>query len=83
LSTLGYVHALRLEQAKQILETQDLPAEAVALEAGYQDPAFFGRLFQRCIGITPGQYRRKFGNWRTVVKKSQYSSGDRKFSSTP
>ena len=28
---LDYIHALRLEEAKQILETEDLPIEAVAL----------------------------------------------------
>lgn len=31
---LDYIHALRLEEAKQILETEDLPIEAVALEIG-------------------------------------------------
>ena len=35
---------VRLEEAKQILETQDLPVEAVALEVGYQDNGFFGRM---------------------------------------
>ena len=50
MSPLHYVHALRLEEAKQILETEDLPIEAVALEVGYQDNGFFGRLFRRRVG---------------------------------
>ena len=50
MSPLDYVHALRLEEAKQILETEDLPVEAVALEVGYQDNGFFGRLFRRKVG---------------------------------
>jgi transcriptional regulator GlxA family with amidase domain len=69
MSPLDYVHALRLEEAKQILETQDLPVEAVALEVGYQDNGFFGRLFRRRVGMTPGQYRRRFGNLRTLLSK--------------
>jgi transcriptional regulator GlxA family with amidase domain len=68
MSPLDYIHALRLEEAKQILETQDLPVEAVALEVGYQDNGFFGRLFRRRVGMTPGQYRRRFGNLRTLLK---------------
>jgi transcriptional regulator GlxA family with amidase domain len=59
MSPLDYIHALRLEEAKQMLETQDLPVEAVAQEVGYQDYGFFRRLFRRRVGMTPGQYRRK------------------------
>jgi transcriptional regulator GlxA family with amidase domain len=70
MSPLDYVHALRLEEAKQILETQDLPIEAVALEVGYQDNGFFGRLFRKRVGMTPGQYRRRFGKLRTLLKTS-------------
>jgi transcriptional regulator GlxA family with amidase domain len=69
MSPLDYIHALRLEESKQILETQDLPVEAVALEVGYQDNGFFGRLFRRRVGMTPGQYRRRFGSLRTLLNR--------------
>ena len=61
MSPLEYVHTLRLEEAKQMLEAGDLPVEAVALEVGYQDASFFGRLFRRKVALTPAQYRRRFG----------------------
>lgn len=61
LSPLEYVHALRLEEAKQMLETTDLSIEALAEQIGYEDPSFFGRLFRRKVGLTPAQYRRRFG----------------------
>ena len=61
LSPLEYVHALRLEEAKQMLETGDNPIEAIALEIGYEDASFFNRLFHRKVGLTPAQYRRRFG----------------------
>ena len=61
LSPLEYVHALRLEEAKQMLETEDEPVEAIALEVGYEDASFFNRLFRRKVGLTPAQYRRRFG----------------------
>jgi len=28
---------------------------------GYEDAAFFRRLFKRVTGVTPGHYRRRFG----------------------
>jgi transcriptional regulator GlxA family with amidase domain len=74
MSPLDYIHGLRLEEAKQILETQDLPIEAVALEVGYQDNGFFGRMFRRRVGMTPGQYRRRFGNLRTLLKDSEQAN---------
>lgn len=60
LSPLDYVHALRVEEAKQMLETSDLPVDAVAEEVGYEDPAFFRRLFRRHVAMTPAGYRRAF-----------------------
>jgi transcriptional regulator GlxA family with amidase domain len=61
MSPLEYIHTLRLEEAKQMLEATDLPVEAVAFEVGYQDTSFFGRLFRRKVTLTPAQYRKRFG----------------------
>lgn len=44
---MDYVHALRLEEAKQMLETTELSVEAIANEVGFEDASFFGRLFGR------------------------------------
>jgi transcriptional regulator GlxA family with amidase domain len=68
LTPLDYVHALRLEEAKQMLETSDLPVEAIANEVGYEDSSFFGRLFRRKIGLTPAQYRLRFGSLHRALK---------------
>lgn len=68
LTPLDYVHALRLEEAKQMLETGTQPIEAIAEEVGYEDPSFFGRLFRRKVGITPAQYRRRFAGFRRALK---------------
>lgn len=59
-SPLGYIQALRIEEAKQLLETGSAAVEAIAREVGYGDTASFRRLFRRLAGITPGDYRRKF-----------------------
>ncbi len=57
---IDYVHNLRVEEAKRLLETGQAPFETIAAEVGYENPAFFGRLFKRSCGLTPGQYRRMF-----------------------
>jgi transcriptional regulator GlxA family with amidase domain len=68
MTPLDYVHALRLEEAKQMLETTELSVEAIANEVGYEDTSFFGRLFRRKVGIAPGRYRLRFGALRRAVR---------------
>ncbi|WP_440994942.1 GlxA family transcriptional regulator [Arhodomonas sp. SL1] len=58
---IDYVHTLRVEEAKQWLESTGKPVEAVAEAVGYEDASFFSRLFRRKVGLTPAQYRRRFG----------------------
>jgi YesN/AraC family two-component response regulator len=54
------VQNLRIEEAKRLLETGDLSVEAISADIGYDNPAFFRRLFKRYTGLTPGQYRQMF-----------------------
>jgi transcriptional regulator GlxA family with amidase domain len=61
MAPLEYVHHVRLEEAKQLLEVGDTPVEAIAVDVGYSDGSFFGRLFRRKVGLTPAQYRLRFG----------------------
>lgn len=70
MSPLEYVHTLRLEEAKHLLETGDQPVEAVAAEVGYEDAGFFSRLFRRKVNLTPAQYRRRFGALRQALATS-------------
>jgi len=68
MSPLAYVHALRLEEAKQMLETSDEPIESIAMEVGYEDAGFFSRLFKRKVNLTPAQYRKRFGSMRKALR---------------
>jgi transcriptional regulator GlxA family with amidase domain len=65
---LEYVHIVRLEEAKQMLESGDAPIEAIANEVGYEDAGFFSRLFRRQVSLTPAQYRKRFGAMRQALK---------------
>jgi transcriptional regulator GlxA family with amidase domain len=58
-SPLAYIQALRIEEAKHILETTDVVVESVGPQVGYEDGASFRKLFRRLSGISPADYRRK------------------------
>ena len=59
---MNYVHALRVEQAKRMLEREAIGLDDVAYKVGYEDPTFFRRLFKRGVGLTPAAYRKKFAS---------------------
>lgn len=61
MAPLEYVHHVRLEEAKQLLESGEPPIEGIAVDVGYSDSSFFSRLFRRKVGMTPVQYRQRFG----------------------
>jgi transcriptional regulator GlxA family with amidase domain len=64
---IDYVQALRIEEAKQLLERSALGLEEVAAAVGYEDPASFRRLFRRRTGVSPARYRRQFGGAATTA----------------
>ena len=59
---IDYVHALRIEGARQRLEVGDDSVDDVGFAVGYADPTFFRRLFKRVTGLTPAAYRRKYAS---------------------
>jgi AraC-like DNA-binding protein len=48
----------RMNRAKCLLETTDVPVGEVARLVGVDDPYHFNRLFKACVGMPPGKYRR-------------------------
>jgi transcriptional regulator GlxA family with amidase domain len=57
---IDYVQALRIEEAKQMLETDTMSNDDVGAAVGYEDPASFRRVFKRGVGQSPAAYRKKF-----------------------
>jgi transcriptional regulator GlxA family with amidase domain len=60
LTPIAYIQRLRVEDAKRRLERTDDSVEDISWRVGYEDPAFFRRLFKRLTGMAPGEYRRRF-----------------------
>ncbi len=59
-SPITYVQNMRIAEARQRLERDGTPVEHIAHAVGYENTAFFRRLFKRITRLTPGAYRRKF-----------------------
>lgn len=52
-----YLYRRRIERAKWLLRTTDLPVTAICHEVGYSSLGTFTRTFVRLVGETPTQHR--------------------------
>ena len=57
-TVFGYVRKLRMEKARQLLETTDMSVTQVALSVGYNSFSHFTKAFKGSMGVLPSQYRR-------------------------
>ncbi|WP_121634491.1 GlxA family transcriptional regulator [Tropicibacter alexandrii] len=60
LTTTDYAQRLRIAKAQEMLQFGRLPVERIAWEMGYSDAGSFRKVFHRIVGLTPGDYRRRF-----------------------
>jgi len=56
-----YLTKVRIAKAKELLENTSLSITDIALEVGFNDPAYFTAVFKRDVGITPLGYRKLKG----------------------
>jgi transcriptional regulator GlxA family with amidase domain len=59
-SPLGYLQRIRIEAAKQKLETTMETVDEITLQVGYEDSNSFRRLFKKYTGLSPRAYRDRF-----------------------
>ncbi|BCW64647.1 hypothetical protein StoSoilB22_36200 [Arthrobacter sp. StoSoilB22] len=50
---------LRIQRAQSLLADTDLPVQRIASLTGYDDAAYFSRLFTKKTGSSPSQFRRE------------------------
>ncbi len=61
MSPLSYLQSQRIARARQLLETSRLPLDRIVEQCGYEDISSFRKLFARQVGMTPREYRLRFG----------------------
>ena len=49
------IRSIRLQQAKQLLETTYLNVSEIAYQVGFNDPNYFSRAFKKAYGISPSE----------------------------
>jgi AraC-like DNA-binding protein len=66
-----FLAALRLDEAKRLLATGGLTVKEVAMQCGYSDANYFGKVFRKNLGISPGSLR--FANQRAPSAVESHS----------
>jgi AraC-like DNA-binding protein len=59
LSPSQYIISMRLKNAKSLMKYSFLSLEECALQSGFSTLQYFYRVFKKCTGMTPSEYRRK------------------------
>ncbi|MFF8292172.1 helix-turn-helix domain-containing protein [Streptomyces sp. NPDC016309] len=76
-SPKDFLLGIRLGRAKELLTGTELPVAAVARRVGYDDPAYFSRLFTRRVGTAPVRFREQQGRtvpggWSTRIPDAEH-----------
>ena len=54
-----YIELIRIQRAKELLIETNMPVIDIAKLIGYDNAAYFSKLFRRHISCTPSEYRRQ------------------------
>ncbi len=70
LSPKEYIINLRIDYAKQLLETNEFSITEIALMCGYFEPCHFSREFKKRFGISPNEYAKQKNSILQVTNKA-------------
>ncbi len=54
-STAVFIRSVRLQKAKELMQTTDKTISEIAYEVGFNDPSWFSRAFKEEFGFTPSE----------------------------
>jgi YesN/AraC family two-component response regulator len=55
------VNRKKVERAQLMLMTEPIHVKEVAFSLGFDDHSYFIRLFKKSTGLTPNDYRQRYG----------------------
>jgi AraC-like DNA-binding protein len=56
-SVFQHIKRLRIQKARQLLESSERSSSDIALELGFTDQSYFIKQFRQSLGVTPEKYR--------------------------
>ena len=56
---IDYLNEVRINRAKDLIKDPALKLYEIAEKVGYRDNTYFGQMFKKYVGISPGDFRRK------------------------
>ena len=57
-----YLTQRRVQAAQALIRRGELPLAEIARQTGFSSPGYFSTVFRRCVGMSPGEYRRRMGS---------------------
>ncbi|NJN54137.1 MAG: helix-turn-helix transcriptional regulator [Anaerolineae bacterium] len=59
ISPWDYLNRYRIVQAKEMLRLTTDSITSIGRRVGFNDPAYFSRVFRRIVGVSPNAYRQQ------------------------
>lgn len=57
-----FINQLRIQEAKRLFDTTNLPVGNVAMDTGYYNFSYFSKQFKEMYHVTPSEYKKMVGN---------------------
>ena len=64
-SAADHLCRVRIKNAKAMLESDYFSVAEIGARSGFREACYFVRKFRECVGMTPGEYRKKMTNGKT------------------
>lgn len=59
MNSTEFINTVRINRAKEMMMHEDLTLAEITYKVGYNDSAYFNRIFKKTTGMTPGDFRKK------------------------
>lgn len=68
---IDYINRLRIDRACYEISIGGLNVTEAAFESGFNELSYFSKVFKRYKGVSPGEYRKRYGVMGEMIKKEK------------